>query len=238
MEETKESLKEQIETLKQDYEDFSYIVSHDIKANLRAISFLTEWIEDDLRNEAYSEINSNFDILKARVQKMNKMMESLTVFSRIERYHLEKTEIELFSILNEIKNILESEYKNLEVIFDVNNIKFITYSYKIKYVINEIIKNSAIHNSDQNIIVTIDIVNNFDSIELTIKDNGKGVNLKHEELAKLFNMFYTIEPKEKTEFAGAGLAICKKIIKLIKGEIYIENNKPAGLTVKIKWIKE
>lgn len=233
-----EALRVQLKQVTKDYDNYAYIISHDLKAPLRAISNLTEWIKEDLGNEAEAEVLKNFDLLKSRVDKMNKMMDALTVFSRVGRYEVEKSEFELNHLLFNIKEELENDFDKLKVTLEIaDQLHLCSYKEKLNFVLVEIIKNAALHNNDAIVEVIVKVTDSKDKLTIVITDNGHGVSLVNDQIGNLSNLFFTELPKEKSNAVGAGLAICKKIIQFINGEFSIEKNIPQGLKIIINWPK-
>ena len=138
--------KYQLDQLKKEFDEFTYIVSHDLKAPLRAIDNITEWIEDDFGEDVDPDIIANFKLLKNRVLRMDKMIAALTKYSRVNRRELELVETNVNEVLLEIKEDIEDRYDNVSLNIDVQFPIITTYKNKLYKVLQEIILNAAVHN--------------------------------------------------------------------------------------------
>jgi signal transduction histidine kinase len=220
--------------LKKEYEDFTYKVSHDLKAPLRAINTISDWIEEDFGDNLNGEMKKSFTMLKDRVNSMNLMIDALTVLSRVERKQLDITDFCILSFLQELQRYYENTYPQVSFKIDCIVPLVKTYKKKIQFVINEVILNAIKHNQEAeklNIIIRSRLLEN--ELLLEISDNGKGVSEK--VLPRLFEVFYTVLPKSETESIGAGLTVCKKILDFVNGKISINSIEDVETKINIKW---
>lgn len=226
---------DEISKLNKEFEEFAYIVSHDLKAPLRGIVNLSEWIEEDFGPNVDEDIKDNFELLKQRVAKMSDMLEALTKYSRVTRRGLDLAEVDLNNLLVEIKDDIEHRYPNVEVIISGSCGKFQTFAKKIYQVVEEVVENAAKHNANSdNLIINLSLKDSYDNVEINVSDSGKGVPA--ELIPDLTKLFYTLEPKDKSKTVGAGLAIVKKTIDLVQGKLKI-NTLNKGLSISIIWPK-
>jgi signal transduction histidine kinase len=229
---------DKLKKINAEFDDFAYIISHDLKASLRAVGFLSEWITEDLGDNGSVKVNENLALLNKRVNVMQKMIDAITVYSRVSRHHLDQEEIDLTALIMLIKNDVEVEFPNVTINYSAENVSLFSFKQKLAFVIEEITRNACMH-SDKiegiTKVVNIIIRQSQGFIEISISDNGSGLDQDNDKLNKFFDMFYTSEPKEKTGRVGSGLSICKKILEFVNGDISLEINEDKGLTVKIKW---
>ena len=85
MEEYEKKCQEELVALKKEFEEFIYIVSHDIKSPMRAITNITTWIEEDLGSVVNQDVLTNLGLLKNRVYRLENMMNALLELSRVDR---------------------------------------------------------------------------------------------------------------------------------------------------------
>jgi light-regulated signal transduction histidine kinase (bacteriophytochrome) len=228
-----DSYKQQLEQLREDYEEFIYIVSHDFKAPIRSISNLSQWIEEDLGDNLTADVSHNFQLLRNRAKRLERMLDSLLIYSRVSSNDNSLAETNVEELITEVAATLKC---GINLIIPQPLPVFTTYRYKLKQVLYNLISNSVTFNTNKVASVTITCTEADDNFyEFRIADNGEGV---HESaFDKIFTLFYTISSKDTLDTVGAGLAISKKIIQFVQGNISAEHNHKNGLTIRFTWPK-
>lgn len=227
--------KNELVKLKADYEEFVYIVSHDLKAPLRAISNLSSWIEDDLKESGSQDIIDNVTLLKNRVKRMERMMDALLLLSRVQNKDLEILLVDIEKMCEEIVSLITNG-KHVELKVQSSIPPFFTFKEKLFSVFFYLIENALKFNDNEfkKISITATQQNNF--YEFSVGDNGTGI--AKENIEKIFTVFYTVQAKDKYPNTGAGLAIAKKIILFVGGEISVDSEFGKGSVFKFTWPKE
>src|SRR5687768_14161277 len=93
MKEKTASCQEQLQALQQEFDEFAYIVSHDLKAPLRAIYNLSGWIQEDLGEGLEPDVAHNITLLRNRAERLERMISALLLYSRIPRHELGLQEV-------------------------------------------------------------------------------------------------------------------------------------------------
>jgi len=236
MEEIERNYKKELEVLKQEYEDFVYIVSHDIKTPMRAISNIATWIEDDLDPSVGGDIISNFNLLKNRVGRLESMMNGLLELSRVNRVELEFYEINIPKIISEsIETLEDKENVDFLVINNLSNENVDTLGKKLTRVLNHLITNAVRFNNKEKKEVVIELNETAEAYEIKISDDGPGVPEAVKD--KIFSIFYTVNSKDVVDSTGAGLAISSKILQVVGGSIKYETRDTGGSIFTFNWPK-
>lgn len=224
------SNKQTYEELLQEYEQFVYIVSHDLRAPLRGIQSIADWIEEDFPENADDDLREHFNLLKKRVQKLDSMMESLMLISRINRRNLDIITFEVSSLLTDLAEEFRSMYPNTSIQLKGDSIEVSTYKKKMRWVLDEVIHNAILHNDEK---VNIDILFSKyqENVKFIIRDNGVGLHIENQE--DIFNLFFTLEKKETR--LGSGLFVAKKMIQRAGGILSINKEYKSGLEIQILW---
>ena len=205
-------------------DQFAYIVSHDLKAPLRAINNLSEWIVEDMPDMP-KEVSANFDLLRGRVLRMENLINAVLDYSRIGRTKIEKEITDLKIMLHQIVDSIVP-VEGFEIYIADNIPKIEVARILIQQIFSNLISNSVKYNDK-----TIgEIKCLYDSLpdfhQFTIKDNGPGIAEEYHE--KVFKVFQTIEARDKKESTGIGLSIVHKIIEEAGGSIRIESEDDNG----------
>lgn len=230
-----ENCQQQLQKLNAEYEEFAYIVSHDLKAPVRAITNLATWLEEDLEGNLPADSQDNFRLLKNRVGRLDKMIQALLDFSRVPRLYLETELIDVKAVLHKLHQDLTQE-RQLLLNITGEAPPFVTYSEKLTFVLGELLQNAAFFNDKTQPEIQVNIQDNSGNIILTVADNGPGI--PEASLGKVFTMFYTVQPKDILETTGAGLAIVNKIVNFVNGKITAANNPAGGAVFTLTWPKQ
>ena len=205
-------------------DQFAYIVSHDLKAPLRAIYSLSEWIIEDL-NGVSDEINANFKLLQGRILRMENLINGILEYSRIGTVNIEVEKVDLHQMLEEIVESIVPKDR-FEVIIGDNFPIISTEKILMHQVFSNLISNAVKYNDKPIGKIECTYVSLPDFHQFSIKDNGPGIPEKYQE--KVFGVFQTILARDVKESTGIGLSIVKKIIEEKFGSIYIESDGNHG----------
>jgi signal transduction histidine kinase len=229
-----EDCQERLQKINAEFEEFSYIVSHDLKAPVRAITNLASWIEEDLDGNLPEDSQENFRLLKNRVGRLEKMIQALLEFSRVSRMQLETTSLDVKSKIEQLaREVAENRELKLTITGDIAPLE--TYAEKLAFVLGELLRNAIFFNNKTQTEIKVNLQENADTISITITDNGPG--FPETSLPKLFTMFYTVLPKDQLETTGSGLAIVNKIINFVGGKITAGNHPDGGAVFSLIWPK-
>ncbi|MBL0340977.1 MAG: PAS domain-containing protein [Bacteroidetes bacterium] len=224
-----------LEKTNKELDEFAYVVSHDLKAPLHAISNLTSWIEDDMKGQFSDETSSNFNIIKSRVSRMEDLINGLLEFARANHKKGEKSSVNLNDFINEVIEFCAVP-PNCSIAI-VNELP-VLYGDKIKFqqIFANLIGNAIKYNDKPEIHIIISAEEKENEWLLSVKDNGPGIDSRFHE--KVFVIFQTLNPRDTVESTGVGLAIVKKIIEEEGGEIWVESQPGMGADFRFTWLKE
>lgn len=208
-----------LEKTNKELDQFAYIVSHDLKAPLRAINNLSEWIMEDMP-EMPADVNSNFELLRGRVMRMENLINGVLDYSRVGKMLIESQLTDLKRMLYQIvETIVPVEGYTVYIADTIPEIKIPRILFE--QIFTNLISNAIKYNDKPigKIECLYESLPNFH--QFTIKDNGPGIAEEYHE--KVFKVFQTIEARDKKESTGVGLSIVQKIIEEQGGTIRIES---------------
>ena len=216
-------------------DQFAYITSHDLKAPLRAIANLSEWIEDDFGPSLTDETRSNMKLLRSRVTRMQSLLNSLLEYSRAGRHSAPVTVVDVHSLLTEILQTLDPSNTFTTVIVAPMP-TMLTRRQPLQQVFTHLIDNAIRHHPTKMGIINVSVVDLGDRYEFAISDNGDGIDAQFQE--RIYTIFQTLKARDLQENMGAGLAIIKKIVTAEGGIIRLESTVGNGATFWFTWLKQ
>ncbi|MBP2627665.1 MAG: sensor signal transduction histidine kinase [Firmicutes bacterium] len=216
-------------------DQFAYIVSHDLKAPLRAINNLSQWIEEDLGPVATDEIRTNMGLLRGRVRRMENLIQGILEYSRVGREKSSNVECDVRQLLDDIIQDLKPPHQFVIEILDDMPI-FTTQAIKLRQVFANLIGNGIKHHhrGDGRIQISAQDAGRF--YKFSVSDDGPGIAAINHE--KVFTIFHVMQPRDQQENTGVGLAIVKKIVEEQKGEILLTSKPDQGAVFSFTWAKE
>lgn len=199
-----------------DLDAFAYVASHDLKAPLRAIRNLAQWIAEDIGTKASAETAENLRLLGKRVDRLDKLLESLLEYSRVGRKRGTVEKIPTGDLVAEI-----IEYLGVPPSFAIICAPPMPLVHSPKAPLEQVLRNlisNAVkhHDADQGqVLVSAQDLGEF--IQFRIEDDGPGIDPEFH--TRIFHMFQTLKPRDVKEGSGMGLAIVKKTVEGFGGQI-------------------
>jgi light-regulated signal transduction histidine kinase (bacteriophytochrome) len=213
----------EIETINKELDDFTYIVSHDLKEPLRSIDAFSKFIEKDYSDLLDEDGKNYLHRIRVNSRRMQNLIEDLLEVSRLGRKKNVFEYVDVEFILSEVRSRLETiiEEKQAKLIINQKLPKIYCDRIRITEVFANLLSNALKYNDKQNPVIEISC-NEKDSLyEFSVKDNGIGI--KKQYYTKIFEIFQRLGRKQDKSGTGAGLTIVKKIIQLHDGNIRVES---------------
>lgn len=218
----------------QELDRFTYIVSHDLKAPLRAIASLSEWLEEDLEGKLDEDTSNQLSLLRSRVYRMDAFIDGLLQYSRAGRMQVEKTLVDVNQLLAEIVDSLNPP-ENFQIEIVGKMPVLMTESLLLQQVFSNLISNAIKHHPrpDGKVIISVDDRGN--DYQFAVADNGAGIDPEYHQ--KVFEIFQVLTARDRKESTGIGLSIVKKIVETKGGKIWLESEIGKGTTFYFTWFK-
>lgn len=219
----------------QELDQFAYVVSHDLKAPLRAIASLSEWIEEDLSGQIPQENEHQLQLLRKRVYRMEALINGLLEYSRVGRTETAIEPVNVHELLTDIIDSLEPPSTfTIEIASEMPT--FTTKRLLLNQVFSNLIGNAIKHHDRSTGHIQITSADKGWFYEFAVSDDGPGIEPRYHH--KIFTIFQTLKARDEQENTGIGLSIVKKIIETEGGSIHIESQLGEGTTFRFTWLKQ
>ena len=175
--------------------DFAYIASHDLKAPLRAIKTLADWISTDYADKLDNDGQEQLKLLRQRVDRMHNLIDGILQYSRVGRVKEKVTEIELSKLLPEIVDMLAPpENIKITVVSDLPVVK--CEETRITQVFQNLLSNAVKYMDKTEGLIQVGCTEQGEFWKFRITDNGPGIEKQHWE--RVFKIFQTLTPVSYT----------------------------------------
>jgi PAS domain S-box-containing protein len=218
----------------QDLDEFAYVASHDLKAPLRAIHNLADWIDEDSGDVLPSESKTHLKQMRQRVSRLEKLLDDLLQYSRVGRVEHEAQECDARETVENIVEILDlPDAFSVEVNSELPTVK--TARVPFDKVMRNLISNAVAHHDRTDGHIRVSAREAGDFFEFTVEDDGPGIPLEFHE--RVFKMFQTLKPRDEKEGSGMGLALVRKTVEVMGGTILVESplRDDRGCAVRFSW---
>lgn len=221
-----------LENRNTELDQFAYVASHDLKAPLRAIANLSEWIEEDLSGQIPDENQHQLSLLRNRVHRMESLINGLLTFSRVGRQERRIETVDVRPMLDEIIDLLAPPAAfTIDLPETMPTLQ--TNRTALGQVFSNLISNAIKHHDREQGKIRITSTPHDDFIEFTVSDDGPGIDPIYHQ--KIFTIFQTLKSRDEQESTGIGLALVKKIVESEGGTINIDSALGSGTTFRFTW---
>lgn len=221
-----------LETANSELDKFAYIVSHDLKAPLRAIGSVTGMIQDDARGKISPEVDDHLNIIHGRVARMEALINGILQYSKSVRSKEVFSLTNMGQLINESVELLDAS-AFCKVDKKIDNLSYHVSRTKMQQVFINLIGNAIKHNNKAVPDIIISVKHAADFLHFIVKDNGPGIHAKFHE--KIFVIFQTLKARDEFESTGIGLSIVKRIIDDMGGKIWVESEEGSGAEFHFLW---
>ena len=226
-EEQKARLMDDLESANEELRNFAHVVSHDLKAPLRAIGALADWLSTDYADKFDDEGKEHMRLLVSRVHRMSNLIDGILQYSRVGRVREAPVELDLDQVVHEVIDLL-SPPANITIRVENPLPRIIAEPTRIQQIFQNLLSNAINYMDKPQGEIRIACCVEGEQWKFSIADNGPGIEARHFE--RIFQLFQTLAPRERIESTGVGLALVKKIVEMYGGQIWVDSKTGEGST--------
>ncbi len=220
-------------------EQFAYIASHDLRSPLTTVISFINILQKSIANKLNAREHEMMGFISKGAENMEQLVNAILEFSKINNGGLELKMFSPTKLLEVIQLELSAslQTKNAKIFIGTLPDSIVADRVKIKQLLQNLITNAIKFSRDGVVpIVQVSCISEKDYWQFQVVDNGIGIDKEYNE--KIFKLFQRLHSAAQYEGTGIGLSLCKKIVELHEGEIWVESEKGKGSTFFFTILKE
>ena len=221
----------ELTAVNKDLEAFSYSVSHDLRAPLRAVQGYVTILEEDFGGRLEAEARRLLGVIQDRTRRMEHLIDDLLVFARLGRQPLAVTPVRLDDLVTQTLDELRATCEGRRIAFTVGRLGTAPADpVLLKQVLTNLLGNAIKFTRDRN-PASVEVGCRAEAAGQTVyyvRDNGAGFDMRQAD--KLFGVFQRLHSATEYEGTGVGLAIVRRVIERHGGRVWAESTPGDGAT--------
>lgn len=220
----------QLEAANKDMESFSYSISHDLRAPLRAINGFSKILKEEYASKLDDEGKRLLNVVGGNAQKMGELIDDILAFSRAGRDEVVHSMIDMKNLTTSVWEELEPDMGNRIVQLDIRDIPPANGDPAMMHQVVFNLLSNAVKFTQHCVDARVEVGCNVGECEAVyyVRDNGAGFDMQY--APKLFGVFQRLHSMDEFVGTGIGLAIVKRIIDKHGGRVWAEGKPNEGAT--------
>lgn len=220
----------QLHAANKELEAFSYSISHDLRAPLRAINGYTRILVEDYSSVLDEEGRRICKVITTETLRMGKLIDDLLSFSRLSRKEIQTTTIDMKALAYSVFAELTSEEQRQRIDLKIGRLPQAKADPALIHQVWMNLISNAIKFSSrrERAVIELGTKRSDDENIYCVRDNGAGFNIQYVD--KLFGVFQRLHSEDEFEGTGVGLAIVQRIVQRHGGRVWAEGEEDKGAT--------
>jgi signal transduction histidine kinase len=224
-----------LERSNQELNQFAYVASHDLKAPLRGIANLAQWVEEDLGAAMTVGAREHIRVLLSRVRRMESLIDGILAYARAGRGEGHHEEVDVGQLVQEVQELLSPPSGLFAVTVTPDLPRVTAVRAPFQQIWMNLLGNAFKHARREGAEIRIGAVDQGTAWEFAVADNGPGIAPQYHQ--RVFGIFQTLSARDKLEGTGIGLATVKKLVESEGGRVWVESEAGQGATFRFTWPK-
>ncbi|XLZ71593.1 PAS domain S-box protein [Massilia sp. SR12] len=224
-EEKAQQLLQELTSANEELTNFAYVVSHDLKAPLRGIGSLADWLAHDYADKFNDEGKEHMRLLINRVHRMGALIDGILQYSRVGRIKEAVVPVKLDQLVAEVVDLLAPPaHIKVSVMSGMPTVT--GEPTRIQQLFHNLVSNAVKYMDKPQGEIEVGWSDDDSHWRFHVRDNGPGIAERHFE--RIFQLFQTLAPRDRVESTGVGLALVKKIVEMYQGRVWLESELGKG----------
>jgi signal transduction histidine kinase len=217
-----------LECSNRDLDQFAYVTSHDLRAPLRGIANLSNWVEEDMADKLTPRSREHLHLVRGRVQRLEGLIQGVLDYSRAGRVADEPVDIAVSQLVGDVVELLAPP-TNVHV--GIGNLPTLRSTrVPLEQVFMNLIANALKHGG---LHVEVGAEPGSEGWEFFVRDDGPGIPAQFH--GQIWGLFQTLHSRDRVETTGIGLAIVRRIVEAHGGRAWVESEEGCGATFRFTW---
>ena len=221
-----------LERNNKELDQFAYVASHDLKAPLRGIANLSQWIEEEIGAGINDQAKEYMELLRGRIHRMEGLIEGILSYSRVGRTTHDVEDVDVKGLLDDLIELLAPP-DGAEITLGNDMPVLHTERLPLQQVFLNLINNGLKYAGGAAARITVTGQEAGAFHQFSVGDNGPGIAPEYHE--KVWGIFQTLNARDKVEGTGIGLALVRKIVDQKGGRAWVESEAGKGATFHFLW---
>ena len=226
------TMQEQVAALREDLDRFLYMAGHDLRAPLRALKTLPEWIREEIEASFGPPDGELADYLNETVvqaERMDRLLLDILTYSRIGRLNTEIAEFDPETLVAKACNTTMPEGFALTLDGELPHVAASPWEFTL--LMECLLSNAVKHHDKDRGQLRIKTQRGVEGVSILVEDDGPGIDPRFRD--KIFEMFTTLKPRDEVEGSGIGLGMVRKIAGRWGATVSASDSELGGTCIRI-----
>ncbi len=228
-EEKLNKLNNELSASNKELEQFAYVASHDLQEPLRMVSSFMKLLIKRTEGQLDETTQQYIHFAVGGAERMKSLIQALLEYSRVGTNKEDFSDVDLNEVMQYTTRVLEEDIRKKQAVITMNPMPIITANkILISQLFVNLISNALKFHGDKEPKIEVGFTENAEQWTFYVKDNGIGIEAK--DMDRIFIIFQRLHSKNGYPGTGIGLSVCKKIVEIHKGKIWVESEPGNGST--------
>lgn len=224
----------ELERSNAELEQFAFVASHDLQEPLRMIASFLQQLEKKYASQLDDKAKQYIDFASGGAKRMKEIIADLLAFSRSGRVQVEREPVDLNQLINSYKQLRSQLIKDKKAALEYRDLPVIkSFPALVTQIFHNILDN-ALKYTKEDVPPRIEVTAKREDTHWVFSISDNGIGIKDEYFDKIFEIFQRLHNRNEYSGTGMGLAIVKKNIEQLKGEVWLESTLNTGTTFSFK----